>query len=78
MDGFRATKTATLSMLYHGVEDGDDVGQNRGSGRKEGDEGAVRLGLFARWIRIKMRIRFSGRWKARGGRRLQAEGVEEV
>ena len=65
-------------MLYHGEEDGDDVRQDGGNGRKEGDEEAVRLGLFAPWIRIKMRIRFSGRWKAGGGRRLQDEGVEEV
>ena len=71
-------KTATLSMLHHGEEDGEYVGQDRGNGRKEGDEGAVMLGLFAPYIRIKMRIRFSGRWKAGGGRRLQDEGVEEV
>ena len=39
-------KTATLSMLYHGVEDGDDVRQDGGNGRKEGDEEAVRFRFF--------------------------------
>ena len=65
-------------MLHHGVEDGDDVREDGEDGGQPGDEGAVGLGLFAPWIRIKMRIRFSGRWKAGGGRRLQDEGVDEV
>jgi len=34
-------KTATLFMLHHGVEDGEDVGEDGGNGRKEGDERAV-------------------------------------
>ena len=57
-------KTATLSMLHHGEEDGEYVGQDRGNGRKEGDEGAIRL--IACGIRIKMKIKFGGRWKAGG------------
>jgi hypothetical protein len=49
-------------MPRHGVEDGEDVGQDRGNSRKEGDEGAVRLIACG----IKMRIKFGGRWKAGG------------
>ena len=58
------------------MQDGDDVGEEGEDGGQPGDERAVRL--IACGIRIKMRIRFSGRWKAGGGRRLQDEGVEEV
>ena len=56
---------ATLSVLHHGEEDGDDVGEDGGNSQKERDKGTV--GFFACGIRIKMRIRFSGRWKAGGG-----------
>ena len=63
-------------MLHHGEEHGDDVGEDGGNGRKEGDEWAVRL--IALGIRIKMKIRFSGRWKTGGGRRLQDEGVQKL
>ena len=37
---------ATLSVLHHGEEHGDDVGEDGGNGRKEGDEGAVGLRFF--------------------------------
>ena len=41
-----SANAATLSMLHHGEEDGDDVGEEGGNGRKEGDKGAVRLRFF--------------------------------
>ena len=39
-------KTVTLSMLHHGVEDGEDVGEDGEDGGQPGDEGAVRLRSF--------------------------------
>jgi len=33
-------------MPHYGEEDGEDVGEDRAKGRKEGDEGAVRLSFF--------------------------------
>jgi hypothetical protein len=69
-------KTVTLSMLHHGVENSEDVREDGEDGGQPGDEDTVRF--IACGIRIKMKIRFSGRWKAGGGRRLQDEGVEEV
>ena len=59
-------KTVTLSMLHHGVEDGDDVREDGENSGQPGDEDTVRF--IACGIRIKMKIRFSGRWKAGGGR----------
>jgi hypothetical protein len=49
-------------MLHHGVQDGDDVGEEGSNGQKARDEGAVRLIACG----IKMRIKFGGRWKAGG------------
>ncbi len=64
-------KTAVLSVVHHGVQNGDDVGEQGKDCGQPGNEDAVRL--IACGIRIKMKIRFSGRWKAEGGRR-EVEG----
>ena len=55
-------------MPHHREEDGDDVGEDGGNGRKEGDEGAV--GFF-----VYVNVNVNGSW---GLGPLKDEGVEEV